>query len=150
MAHASLRQADDGAWRVYATDSYKLVAIDVEAGDEDTAGALPVDAIKASRKHGGVLSVNEACVTGGVSYPRPDVEQSLDYEQLLGGAPVEGADGTVTFGINAKLLHELAQAMGEDTLRVTVNTESPGKPMRVRRLDGSEAVRGLLMPVRIR
>lgn len=154
MENPYLRE-QNGRWELQATDSYKLVAIPVEVSEGDTEGAIPVSAVKGTDSVGkdGIRriaangSVSYASKSGGeVTLPRPDKGAFPNFDQLV---PAYTHNGTHEFQIafNAKMLYELAQALGDD--QVVLTMQSPLRPIGVRPRSTDNDAYGLVMPVRI-
>jgi len=150
LTHAFLRVDGERA-TLEACDSYKLarIPVELEAGDEE--GFVPVEALTTARKaRAESVSVNGSVdIPGGPSFPRPELGQFPNAVQLF-------PDGEVAFavGVNAKFLHELAQGLGSETVRlefVKVGDEpSALRPIVVRPIGGdAPEADGLLMPVRL-
>lgn len=173
LTAAYLRNAGDGM-RLEVTDSYRLAVIPVE-GDTSTCseGYIGADALKAIEK--GTTNRHVDFVANGtvdvfpgdgsaVKFDRPDPGDYPNIEQLLGDPPA----ATFKVGINAKFLHELAQALGNaEGVELTFDADRihPGagssyaraigvRPLSsvvncVSRAGGDDEPRGLIMPIRV-
>lgn len=125
LAHCYL---DVEKQRLVATDGHMLAMVPVTDLDmspgpcpKDESGAVHPDVIKQARKMtpkalgDAVVSANGQHVfVGGASMPRPE-KGSLSfppYEQVI-PAYRDGNEGTVTIGLDAKLLLELTKAIGK-------------------------------------
>jgi hypothetical protein len=115
--------------RLVATDGHMLVSVPVTDLDkspgpcpQDESGFVPTDVIKQARKltpktFGGdtIVSANgEHVFIGGATAPRPSQKDCHfpPYEQVIPDYR-EGTPGTVTVALDAKLLLELAKAIGK-------------------------------------
>lgn len=150
LQHPYLSKVGDD-WRLIATDSYKLAMVPVEGHPDDVEGFVSLDAIKAARKtsYGEIVCNGECRVSGdGASYPRPTPGEPPRLDKIIGDLVERDSSGSITIGLNAKLLHELAQAIGTEVVAITIDTEVTRKPLRVTAPAGdpAEAV-GILMPV---
>lgn len=137
-----------------ATDSYKLVRIPVEVEDDDTEGFIPVEVYKQARKVSSkTLGAVEVKANGsldlqdGSSFPRTMEGQFPRTGELMNLAPSE-----FEIGLNARFLYDLAQAFGEDTVRIRFTGRDGGqpdalRPMTVRPLGGDADA--ILMPIRL-
>lgn len=106
---------------VVATNGRALAIVPVEksTSGDDCEGAIPVDALKASRKVSGQLSIDQAtAIVAGVSYPRPSI-QFPDYQQVLPKYKA-GDAGTISLGFDAHLLADLVDALGCSSGMVTL------------------------------
>jgi hypothetical protein len=155
LTHLYLRITEENGERVgtlEATDSYKAVMIPVELEDEDTEGFVTIEALKQARKdspRGTVrLSANGGLVTPeGTEFSRPEAGQWPRLPELV---PQDTTEFEI--GLSAKFLYEMAQAYGDDRVRIkfTASTDGSPNPMRVmhvRPLNGEGE--GILMPIRL-
>lgn len=150
-----LRRNEDGSGTLAATDGRKLVTITVEGLEPDeTDGLIPVEAIKRARKHPhGILTANGHVECDGVKWDRPTGEFPK-YEAVM-PAFKPGSEGTVTVALDAKYLHEIADAFGEDavsiTFKVTDGKADKFAPLLVLPANcfKSERRRAALMPITI-
>jgi hypothetical protein len=151
-----------------ATDSYRLVIVPLEDAEQDTCGSVDVALVKAaeggtrkrpstatvSRRDDGATVFEDFRVSNESTLVRdigtfPNVAALIPDDSMLSGFVV---------GLNAKYLHELAQAMGSRDGVVQLQfvaekeTGAPSalRPMIVTCPAGVEGARGLLMPVRAR
>ena len=127
-----------------ATDSYKLVRIPVELDEEDVEGFIPIEAVTRARKHR-VVEIGAAVGVRvkDVVFDRPGDGTWPDLPKL-----VEADSSTFSIGLNARLLMELAEALGSDDLRLDFTGSLT--PIKVLPL-GGEAPQsvGLIMPIRL-
>lgn len=153
----------DGSAYLCVTDSYKAARIPVGSADEVDAGAVSNEALKALDKvdtfeANGTVDV-EVRGVGPVSFQRSDNGEGARSAGSLDGAfpsidnlfPTVDAGDTVSVGLNAKYLLELAQGMGSDEVRITFERDRFEKgPMVVTPLKSTtNTADGLLMPIRI-
>lgn len=163
--------AQENVW--VATDGVIMAVAPAPALEEDTGTppptTIPSEAIKDARRIG---KYAEKMLT-----PTPD--GALTYATKTGTAttnPLEGTypkwemvvkdnaheigdEGTITIGLNARLLHQLVQAIkdDEDTVALTLQPDEPSKCITVRPLlcarygdwSVNSKVYGLIMPVHI-
>jgi hypothetical protein len=162
---------DTEAGEVWVTDSYKAARFPVEVEEGDTSGPIPVEALKASRKpplrHISETSISlnshaEVKMGRGEEASGPYLTVPRDKEDgyKFPSLPELFPDNLAPFeiGLDAKHLHDLAKAMGSDTIRLRFTMggdrePSPLKPMLVEPLrcdaTGGAKPRGLLMPIRL-
>jgi hypothetical protein len=153
LEHIRLDIVNDQA-KLIACNGHAMAVLNVEA-DKSEVGYLPVKALQAARKlvkRGDVnIQLNGACeLSDGSVLPRPkeDEGQYPDWQKVTPDKPV-----TLRLGINAKLLHDLSDALGAHNNYVSIElTAAPGErsqigPMYVRAtgVDGF----GVIMPVRV-
>lgn len=146
-----------------STDSYKLAKIPVTyegklpEGKPDHPLWLPADVVKdvTRRKSGGSVRVTDKTYEpqhdARIMYRRSadDEKKIVNHNALW---PEFGKDSEFEFGINAKLLLDLAKALGGglNAVAITVDTSKTLKAMRVRPLGGpTPDARGIMMPVRV-
>lgn len=136
--------------KMVATDGRRLVVIPVEA-DESERGPIPPQALKFARQ-ARVSKKTDTVVMGlngsisfenGWTMPRENKEDRTPYPNIQNVIPEHSP--TVRIGINAKQLHELAQALGDDV--VILNITDAGGAIKVT-LQRDEAF-GVIMPFRI-
>lgn len=172
-----LRIAGEGDERkgyLEGTDSYKLARIPVEVSEHDTEGYIPVEAVTTARK----LRVDELRCNGtvdvltgestAVGFPRPTPGSYCNTDSLLDVVPAQIDGRPFRIGLNPKLLAELAEGMGAETVTLEFTAvkglpdvdgltdfrPSDLRPMTVRPLGlvrgsgGNLDSVGLLMPVR--
>lgn len=146
-----------------ATDGHRLVVVPVQLDAHDVTGPVGVDAIKMARKlkskhaHELTIVANGACqIEGGPTFPRPTLDGAKfpPWEQIVPDFKC-GDKGTVTVGLNARYLREIADALGSDgAVRITIRLPEDEKdrhgildPMRVE--GGCLDAYAVLMPCRI-
>lgn len=151
---------------VRVTDSYRAVRYPVELDPGDTSGPIPVEALKASRKPPlKSLSTSIRCngnveVRHGFGADASEPYLTIPRDQTPGTFPNidqlewDNSGGT-EFALNAKLLYDLARAMGSETVRIRLHADSPQlKPFAVTPMEtrgGTEATdpKAIMMPIRI-
>lgn len=131
-----------------ASDGRVIAVVPVIERDEgDTDGYISVEALAAARKASGhwrgrdavVLANSELTVPGaGVKMLRPKESEYPNWAAVL---PDKGR-GKLRIGLNAKLLHNLADALGSEVLWLEIS--EPGNVVRV---DGQRGAYGAIMPV---
>ncbi len=138
-----------------ATDTYQCVMIPVTTDDEDTAGAVPLDAIKASRRKtsDGRIELAEKAATvrglqefadGEAHYARHD-QKNPDLLKIRDNTIALG-DPVITIGINATMLAKIQAALGADGRGISLEIRNPLKPVIVRPLGGRSGM-GIAMPI---
>lgn len=158
------------------TDSYKLGRIPVELDEGDTEGFVTLEAIETARKAkydhlycNGSLGAGTA-LEPLVHFPRPELGTFPDTDKLLELEPAMIDGARFRFGINPRLLLELAEGLACDTVELefactktyakgadasSSPAPSPLRPLTVRPLgrkrgsDVSADAIGLIMPVRV-
>lgn len=162
------------ASEVWVCDSYMAARFPVDLDEGDTSGPIPVEALKAARKpplrgSEGRILVNhhvDVVMDGkGQTHSDPYVtlpRESAEY-QFPNLDELFPESGTVfEVGLNAKKLHDLAKAFGQDEVRLSfiagraTNVDGDAGPSNLRPIlvnpisaredDG----KGLLMPIRIK
>ena len=106
---------DKEAGVIVASNGRAMVTIKAdEIGEEETSGAVSIEALKASRKAFNLVSCNGACVVpganGDTAFPREDLGKYPAYAQVMAGYRPDEAPVRVT--VDPWLLLELAKAMG--------------------------------------
>jgi len=145
--------------RLYATNGRAMVVIPVDLDEGDVDGAVPrqalVEAVKAPAKASASVRANGSVIvdtkSGPLTMPRPDDLNFPNWDLIKSEA--SGDEITFKIGINAKLLLDLAKAMGSTDSVVTLTVhakEGSGttKPIAVD-VRGSDAS-GFVMPVFMR
>jgi hypothetical protein len=154
----------EGEAELQATDSYGAVRFPVEVQDDETAGAVPAEALKAARKRGPIPKlvvlageVAEVVEDGSrngslLSIRRPDAggipgQIGRSFPDLRALWP-EDDDVGFEVGIDAELLARVAKAMGTGgRVRLRFMKErGDGRPIRVDPI-GHEGPTGLVMPI---
>lgn len=142
--------------RLCATDGHRLVILPVVVEDGDVSGAVSTEAIKAARKgpeaRGGggeiVIGANgKLAIAGGPSYPRPS-EVDCKFPPVDRVVP-DAKNHTVTIGLNAKYLWELAQALGTVEIHIAINPDEELSPIRVTKNGNESDGIGVLMPCKV-
>lgn len=110
---------DKGNQKLVATNGHAMAVVPVVPSDDDVAGWVTPDAMRAARKAAGKMSSGEIHANGalavkdGPTFPRPGAlgVGFPPYEAVIPGYR-QGDAGTVTVGIDAALLLELAKTLG--------------------------------------
>jgi DNA polymerase III sliding clamp (beta) subunit (PCNA family) len=168
--------------RLLACDGFKLAVVPVETHDGDQSGPITDDALKMARAGGRSATRQIDFENGsykfenGSTLPRPPVDSGAysypDVDQIIPNmenkkkvvdcpncqTPVP-TEATVTFGISAKKLYELAQAICENKrgneLHIQLTVASPSQPILVEPARGRYhentdwTATGVIMPVSI-
>ncbi len=152
LLHPFLRIEEPGRGTLLASDKFSAVIIPVETGPQDTSGPVHIEAVKISRKHGGVIRCEPGycIIPGGVAYPRDD-DKHTDFPPV---DQLKAADEDIVHevSLNAKQLLALAQAMGTETVTLRLRADTTSMPVEVSphlsqpHVEGSW---GFLMPYRI-
>ena len=134
---------------VVATNGSILARIPAVDNDDDHTGIIPLDAVKDARKqskHEPKITINGAANTiNGASYPLIDGKYP-DYLRVI--PDIEpGQPATIT--LNAKLLHELAQAISNNpkNMEVSIWITDKNSAMQVKSTNSPENL-GVIMPCR--
>lgn len=127
-----------------ATNSYLAARVPCEVEDGDESGLIPADAIKTAA--GKSLRIADGKATlklpdGERTWPLLVGSKFPDVDKILADTP----KADVRFGLNARLLNDLGNAMGADTV-VALHPVHPLKGMLVTALPDTL---GVLMPVRL-
>lgn len=140
-----------------ATNGYSLAAVPVGVDEGDRSGPIPKAAIKSARTRKITSARIRAKktlvdVNGGPMYRRGSATFP-PWQQVMPSWK-EGDERTVTFGIDARLLLSLAQAIGSRRggVVITVRVPDSGSDMTdpvVVRVDSPNGEIGLLMPRRV-
>lgn len=143
--------------KLIATNGKSLVMLPVERDSEDSDGPINSEAFKLSRKT--VSGIKESKITangelkvatkeGQITMPRKDLN-GAKFPDWLRIIPKEDRGG-VKIALNAELLYELAQALGNNEVVLEIHDDS--SPIAVK-AHPSKAVAGsvgVLMPVRLK
>jgi DNA polymerase III sliding clamp (beta) subunit (PCNA family) len=143
--HISKRQA-------MATNGHILAIVPVQSAKGDTDGWLSPDALKLARKvapkSADPISIGlngSQVLPDGTQMTRPgNDEQPPEVSGILHSAQ---ANRKFKIGINATLLKDLADALGEELVVLEVGT--PESAILVRPIHSKDGERGLIMPVRL-
>lgn len=145
-----------------ATDGKIMAMIPVELSERDAEGFVSGACLAVARKalpRGGEvaeITVNGQAVTStGISMPRAGNAGDSQFPNWRQVVPSDDATPLVTIGVDAKLLWQLAQAMGCQSVAIAI--KDPCSPFVVtptpvgRHSDAAQPVcmgaRGLIMPV---
>jgi len=150
----------DGAGVVVATNGRAMAIVPVEVTEKDASGYLSADCLKAARKltkQDVILEANGVVtMANGATMPREGLARNEKFPNWRQVMPSdEGYD--VCVALDAKMLWELAQAMGTQGVLLSFQTTDASKPIVVGphtcgRFDGQikyacEGAKGVLMPV---
>ena len=142
-----------------ATDGHRLVALALAAGElndglhnkdepqqwTDISGHIPLEALKAARKLKSWIDASRADVVrviGGATYPRPSADLRFpDWRQVCPSPDRP----EIHYGIRAKYLKDVADALGATELPLYFSAEDSADPVRV--WDGDHIA--VIMPVRM-
>lgn len=139
---------------VVSTDGHRLVAVPVEVEPGESSGYVSRELLKVARK---VVKQGDAeirdkaeVVPFEIEWPCDQGRTFPDWRQAV-PAWDERSPGTLTIGLNAKLLKGIADALGsEGIVAITVMVGEVDKaPIRVRALGGDPGEIGILMPCRV-
>ena len=148
---------ENGCGSLIATNGKSIAVIPVELEEGDVAGYVATEGIKQARKADKRASFPSLKLNGtlklsnGVEMPRTTLPTGTQFPQWRQVIPKDEGY-TVEFAFDAKLLYELAQAMGSDG--VVIRYKADRKPLLVRPtpLAGCTPClgsKGVLMPIRI-
>lgn len=141
---------EDSQAKLVATDG-KILAIVPVGAKEGESGCISPEALKAARKLGGEIAVNEfLTVADGTQFPKPDGGMFPKWRQVL----PQPKGQTLTIGINPSLLMRLAEAIGAETVQLTIDIDNPysaihvgmGKTLH----NDNQHNSGVIMPVRVK
>lgn len=152
--HLNAAHLDVDAKRLFATNGHALASVPVDVEARDRSGRVPVRALKQHRKGAKVVARLGLVVVGDELHRRGESNHPLATEAnrtSVWPSFKRGDKGTVSVGLSAALLHELANALGEaDPARAgVVLTFRPKtyEPILVEPATAGDAV-GVLMPMR--
>jgi len=147
----------DGKGVMVATDGVRLACVPVERDEQDKDGHVSVRALNEARRQAGRTGTPEVICTedtltllDGSTIPRKDQGKYPKWEQVV--PAVDGNWQKLT--LDAKLLHELANAIGSSKVALTFKCEGSQvlNPILVETgiesADGRKPF-GLLMPTRV-
>jgi hypothetical protein len=139
---------------IRASDGHILAVVPCKT-EKSEEGPVSAEALKAARKHWKKSDTIEIKlngsqeIPGGPSFPRPEAS---DFPRIAGLWPKRTAD-SVTIGIDAALLHSLADALGSDYLEIRISGKERAVVVRPvsKTSHHPEYLRGagLIMPVRL-
>ena len=134
--------------KLIATDGKRMAIVTAEAEEGDTSGFVSPEALKEYRrqakKSAVSLLVNGKQIVGPFSLDRPTQEQVGNFPNWQAVLPTKNDKVTLKIGLNAKLLWELAQALGSEGV-VTLELRDDKSAVSVSTANGD----GLLMPFKI-
>lgn len=153
---------DVAAKRLIAVDGHMLASVPCEPTGHDHTGLVTPEALKAARKAAGkrgtpMLDCNGALtIPAGAAFPRPSEDNVGKFPPVEAVIPEyrEGTEGTITVGLDAFKLAELAKCIGSDgQVSLTFKVEAEGKyagtvsAYLVQSIKGDPNAIGVLMPV---
>lgn len=142
--------------KLVATDGYRLVAVPVEIDEDDVSGYVSRELLQVGRRKSdkkvGLVDIRKRIdlQPHGIEWPVVEARKFPAWREVLPPF-AEGGPGTITIGLNARLLKGIADALGsEGQLALTVKVDQVNSaPIVVRALRGSREEVGVLMPVRV-
>lgn len=140
--------------RIVATNGHALVALPITVEPGEPSRYLACSLLKAGRKvvedDVPVEIKDEKILKAGVLWPTAQERTFPDWKKIMPKFG-RGAEGTVTFALNSRLLHQIAEAMGVEGVCLTIEiaaTEDAPSPILVSPLNKKAREVGLLMPMR--
>jgi hypothetical protein len=130
-------ELDKDERRMVATDGQRLVALPVEPEEHDTSGPIDAKTISEARKLAKSVKADKAEIScngalklpNGATTPRPERHGTAfpPWRQVV------PAPQKPVIALNAKLLKELAEAIGQDdyVIALAFDPEDPEGPIRV-------------------
>lgn len=119
--------ADGKPAQLIATNGNALVAIPVDVAPTDHAGYVSGEALKAARKLAPKTGEAEiglngcASLTNGATLPRAEANvQNCTPPNWRRLVPSDETPRVISFGLDTKLLNDLAAAMGTDRIRLEI------------------------------
>lgn len=130
--------------RLVATNGHALASVPIEVEETDTADGVSPEALIAARKATRTFDVplglgETQAIPGGQTFPKVDASSFPDVERVSKAA--RESYKIIRVGINAKSLHALAEALGDDVVELEIS--SPFEPIFVRPIGDAF---GVLMP----
>ena len=148
---------------ITVTNGRTLCRHRVELEEGDTEGLISMEAVKAARKARSRISCNGRLDTREASFKRTELaEGDFPNADIVVKGALENIEktGTLVLTLNAKLLLDLADAMGasgaamgkasDRCIRLLIPTDLDGKtnlPVVVRTLEGDDGPLGIIMPL---
>jgi len=150
LAHVEL---DIAHKRMVATDGHALVVVPVTVEEHDASGPISKDALVAARKavkntNGDAwIKANGALAVYGATLDRPEARTFPPVDQVI------PKDRKATISLNAKLLKDIADALGAKDGVITIGLDGDDDPIMV--WGGSSKGRegepfAVLMPCRLK
>ena len=144
--------------RLIATNGHIAAIIPVEVSEADTSGPISAEALKAARKAAkgsplGGIAPTIACtektleVGQGPTYPRPDLQNKYpDIDKVI-----PKTKGYIKVGLDAKLLYDLALAIGEGKYKthVCLHIDPKNSKKGTIYVSNNSDRYGVIMPVRL-
>jgi len=151
LQYPHIQKTDDGKFVAVATNGSAMACVPVEDAEPGEVGPVPIEAMKRSRKGRNlgvvVLSASadkQAKTLDGTSNAIPtDLPPYPAWQQVV---PPKDMKVMLKVGLNAKMLLEVAHAIGSDG-PVTLEFQDGLSPIRVTR-EGDKDAFGVIMPLR--
>ena len=139
--------------KLIATDGRILAIVPVEA-KEGESGFISPEALKAARKLKGDVEVacnGHLALLDGMQFPKPDVSGVFpQWRKVLPQAQGE----TLRIGLNPSLLLRLSEAIGAETVELTIDLSNPDGAIHVAvgktASDENRDNAGVIMPVKVK
>jgi len=139
-----------------ATNGHALVAMPVTAATEEQ-GYISPTALKAARKLAQKNDTAEIACNGqlglrdGTLLPRPSNEECGTFPAWRSVLPAGDRPALLRLGINAALLLQVAQALGQDAIILEIAADNGAlAPITVLPIVQTDTRRGVIMPVRVK
>lgn len=150
LRHGHLRKRGKG-WEIVTSNTYCLSVVPVSVDGALAECAITNDALKAIERAGsfhvtedGIAPLGKNGAYLGVTYRQTDQEFTFpDWDKLLDGVK----EHPFRVGLNAKILMQVAKAIGSDAVELAFDPDNSLRTIGVRALHGDG--HGLLMPIRI-
>jgi hypothetical protein len=150
LHHPILTKSAAGEDVLVACDGHILAVVPVLAFHDDTSGPISGDALALARKNAkktdaaSVRANGSLVLADGATLPRPEQEGYYpNWEQILESS--KSQEPTVTLGLNAKLMADLAEALGSNKGVIKLEITDANSAIRV----STDKGYGLIMPARI-
>ena len=143
--------------KLITTNGKSLVMIPVERDSEDTDGPINVEAFKLSRKVLSGVKDSQIIANGQLKVSTKEGQMTMPRKDLKGGTfpnwekviPNENRGGK-KICLDAALLYDLAQALGNNLVVLEILDETSGIVVKARSDNAISGSIGVLMPVRIK
>jgi hypothetical protein len=147
----------DGKGTLVVTDGKILAYMPVEVDEYDVSGYVTKEALVAARKttlRSMDCTAGTLAVHGGPTFPRPTDHTFPNWRQVV---PADYEKPLATIALDAKLLWQLAQAMGTQGVKIVIQAND--KPFLVYPQDcgpfskapkrACDEARGVIVPIRV-
>jgi len=144
-----------GVGNVVSTSGHVISVTPVDLGKEDTAGLIPIAALKEARKLAKrednlTLDCSDSAkvtLSDGRTFPRADT-QFPNWRMVI---PAEDSEVAASICINAELLAKLAKSLGTAVVKIETLKGSSGLRVAPHGLKTAVAVgHGVIMPVKVK